>query len=361
VQAKKLDLAPEVTRAYQAARAKIPPEEAPPSVLEPNPLDESLRQVGTADIDIQRNPGGGFDVTTREGILYAETEEQAKALLEKTGRIHETSAPIEGETPEQTAARILNLTQRRASIAQTVAAQLREAGRPVEEANAAGALIQAHYQARASRFGGALGTARELFDKEAPTIVRDVGTNRGALNLSNNVITLFRNADASTFVHETGHAWLEEMLRDAQHPAAPDELKADLASVKEWLGTQGETPSRAEHERFARGFERYLMEGTAPTEGLARVFSKFKQWLTSIYQTVARLRVPINDSIRGVYDRLLSDPRAETIIAPERDIGRDFADVHEADAAGATPENAIERATRSVGNAMRPPNFLHRR
>jgi hypothetical protein len=349
VQAKKLDLAPEVTRAYQAARAKIPPEEAPPSVLEPNPLDESLRQVGTADIDIQRNPGGGFDVTTREGILYAETEEQAKALLEKTGRIHETSAPIEGETPEQTAARILNLTQRRASIAQTVAAQLREAGRPVEEANAAGALIQAHYQARASRFGGALGTARELFDKEAPTIVRDVGTNRGALNLSNNVITLFRNADASTFVHETGHAWLEEMLRDAQHPAAPDELKADLASVKEWLGTQGETPSRAEHERFARGFERYLMEGTAPTEGLARVFSKFKQWLTSIYQTVARLRVPINDSIRGVYDRLLSDPRAETIIAPERDIGRDFADVHEADAIGATSENAIERANQIRG------------
>jgi hypothetical protein len=76
-----MDLAPEVTRAYQAARAKIPPEEAPPSVLEPEPLAEPAPEPPT----------------------------EAEA------------APIPGETPEQTAARILNLTQRRASIAQTVA------------------------------------------------------------------------------------------------------------------------------------------------------------------------------------------------------------------------------------------------
>jgi hypothetical protein len=81
------------------------------------------------------------------------------------------AAPIPGETPEQTAARILNLTQRRASIAQTVASQLREAGRPVEEANARWQATTGHYQSRAARFDGALGTGRELFDKEAPIAV----------------------------------------------------------------------------------------------------------------------------------------------------------------------------------------------
>lgn len=299
VQAEKLELAPEVTRAYQLARERMPPEEAPPTVAEPEPA-------------------------SAEVIPFPEA----------------TLAEFEAATP----ANINTLAQRRATIAQTVSAQLREAGRPAEEANAAGALAQAHYQARAERFEGALGTARELFDKEAPTVVGAAGRQRGQIDLPTNTIRLFENADASTFVHESAHAWLEEMLRDAEHPAAPEELKQDLAALKDWLGTQGERPSRAEHEKFARGFERYLMEGTAPTERLAGVFAKFKQWLTSIYQTVSRLRAPINDEIRGIYDRLISNPREETIIAAEREVGRDFADVHEADLAAATDENALARA-----------------
>lgn len=293
------DLAPEVTKAYQTAWDRMPPEEAPPTVAEPEP-------------------------TSAEVIPFPEA----------------TLAEFEAATP----ANINTLAQRRATIAQTVAAQLREAGRPAEEANAAGALAQAHYQARAARFEGALGTARELFDREAPTVVGAAGRQRGQIDLPTNTIRLFENADASTFVHESAHAWLEEMLRDAEHPAAPEELKQDLAALKDWLGAEGGRPSRAEHEKFARGFERYLMEGTAPTERLAGVFAKFKQWLTSIYQTVSRLRAPINDEIRGIYDRLISNPREETIIAPEREVGRDFADVHEADVASATDENALARA-----------------
>ena len=35
------------------------------------------------------------------------------------------------------------------------------------------------------------------------------------------VITLMRTADASTFLHETGHDWLERMMRDAADPDAP--------------------------------------------------------------------------------------------------------------------------------------------
>jgi hypothetical protein len=317
VQAEKLELAPEVTRAYEAARAKMPPEEAPPSVLEPEPLAEPAPEPP------------------------AEAE----------------AAPIPGETPEQTAARILNLTQRRASIAQTVAAQLRAAGRPVEEANLAGRLQQFHYESRAARFDGALGTGRELFDKEAPTIASvDVIPTRGKtpiagrLEITDNIIRLATShADASTIIHEFGHSWLEELFRDAQHPAAPTELKDDVQAVRDFLKMKEDLPTRGEHEIFADGFVSYVMQGTAPTEGLARVFSKFRQWLTSVYQTIMRSPVKLNDSIQGVYDRLLSHPQAETIIAPEREVGRDFADVHEADAAAATPENAIERANQIRG------------
>jgi hypothetical protein len=114
------------------------------------------------------------------------------------------------------------------------------------------------------------------------------------------VITLFKDANASTFIHETGHHWLEELMKDSQHDKAPAGLRADADSVLKWLGVDSYHDIKVRHhEQFARGFERYMMEGKAPTQGLARVFEKFKNWLTKIYQTVDRLKSPINDEIRA--------------------------------------------------------------
>lgn len=140
--------------------------------------------------------------------------------------------------------------------------------------------------------------------------------NRGSITLKNdrNVIRLFKDADASTAVHELGHQWLEEMTADASHPDAPDALKLDNQVVRDWLGAKKDEPlSVAQHEQFARGFERYLREGKAPSAGLQSVFEKFKDWLTQIYKTVKNLRSPISDDIRGVFDRLLSTPDEEGV------------------------------------------------
>lgn len=153
------------------------------------------------------------------------------------------------------------------------------------------------------------------------------------------VITLMRDANASTFIHETGHHWLDELLRDAEHPHAPQDLIQDAATVKSWLGASGEITTR-QHERFARGFERYLMEGVAPSRELATVFSKFKNWLTDIYKNVQRLRSPINDDIRDVFDRMLSMKPEKSVVAPDNEAGRMMADIHEADAKSTPPEHA---------------------
>lgn len=247
-------------------------------------------------------------------------------------------------------------------IAQDVSRQLVSAGRPAEEANAAGALVQAHYEARAARFNGAKGTADDLYSGDAPSVRAGRGarqsqpddamqvaqSRRGKIRLATDdakaTITLFKDADASTFVHETGHAWLEELARDAADPAAPSDLKTDMGAVHQWLGTNPDAsiPTRA-HEKFARGFERYMMEGHAPSEALAGVFAKFRDWLTAIYQTVARLRSPINDDIRGVFDRLLATKGEKPVIAPGEPTGT-FADLHEIDAATTPPEQAGEVA-----------------
>lgn len=164
------------------------------------------------------------------------------------------------------------------------------------------------------------------------------------LNAARNTIKLFKDADASTFIHETGHQWLEELMRDATDENAPEELKADAKTVRDYIGAEeGKAIPTRGHEKFARGFERYMMEGVAPSKELAGVFAKFKDWLTKIYQTVAKLRSPISDDIRSVFDRLLSSKPEKTVIAPERD-SADLAATHEKLAADTSPERAGEVA-----------------
>jgi hypothetical protein len=196
------------------------------------------------------NPGGGFDIATTQGTLYATTDAEATRIAAK----YET------------------LAQRRPTIAQEVYRDLRDSNRPDAEARAGAALVQAYYETRAARFDGQLGTARDLYDADAPDVRTGVGRNRGAYSVAEKAVTLFKDADASTFIHESAHDWFEDLLKDAKRENAPADLIADLDAVKAWLGMQGDRPTRGQHEKFARGFERYMMEGVAPSPKLATTF-----------------------------------------------------------------------------------------
>ncbi len=148
------------------------------------------------------------------------------------------------------------------------------------------------------------------------------------------IMRLMKDANASTFIHETGHQFLGELMRDAEHELAPDRIKTDAAATLKWLGVNSaEDIETKHHEKFARGFEQYLREGHAPSPELASVFARFKQWLMNIYQTIKGLGKEISPDIRAVFDRMLTTESQRTVIAPERPLSRSLADIHEADAA----------------------------
>ncbi len=135
------------------------------------------------------------------------------------------------------------------------------------------------------------------------------GGPRGRINIAENraIVSLFEKADPSTFMHESAHLWLEELMRDAGRADAPAALKKDFDTVLYWLGVEkADDIGVAQHETFARGFERYLAEGRAPTTALAAAFEQFKRWLQAIYRSLSELDVRINDDIRGVFDRMLA-------------------------------------------------------
>jgi GGDEF domain-containing protein/GNAT superfamily N-acetyltransferase len=132
---------------------------------------------------------------------------------------------------------------------------------------------------------------------------------RGWINFANRAsvqIGLTPKADLSTFIHESGHFFLEVMGDLARDPNAPQDIVDDYAAIVRFLGVSSrEEIGREQHEKLARAFESYLGEGKAPVPELAGVMARMRAWMLQVYKTLRALDVELNDEIRGVFDRML--------------------------------------------------------
>lgn len=164
---------------------------------------------------------------------------------------------------------------------------------------------------------------------------------KASYNSATGAIHLFDGADQSSFVHEAAHMYLTEMSKMAVDEAAPKGLLEDWNTIQAWAaykpedikdyeGTAREkefksyakaiedarksgdviairaTEERWMQERFARGFERYIAEGKAPTQALQSAFRKFKSWLVSIYRDLTNLGKEPPEDVKRVMDRMLA-------------------------------------------------------
>lgn len=121
------------------------------------------------------------------------------------------------------------------------------------------------------------------------------------------IVELFKTADKSTFMHEMGHVFFDDIKTLAEMENAPQQVKDDWQALKDWSGwNYNETINTDAHEKFARGFEAYLREGEAPTKFLERTFRRFSKWLSAIYRAVSRLGGLPPKEIREIMDRMLA-------------------------------------------------------
>lgn len=163
---------------------------------------------------------------------------------------------------------------------------------------------------------------RNSFSQENPR-----GSERGAFQPSTNTISLLRDADLTSFLHESGHFFLSTLGDLAGRENAPQQIKDDMQTFLTWAGGkdladwQGKTleEQRDHHEKFAQGFERYLMEGRAPTTEMQPLFQRFRSWLVNVYRSITGLGAELTPEVRGVFDRLVASDdaiqRAEMIRA----------------------------------------------
>lgn len=158
-------------------------------------------------------------------------------------------------------------------------------------------------------------------------------TTRGSFNPALNRITLTANANISTYSHEMGHWYLENLFQLSRRAVAENTLKEDanillkefgIKSVDDWdnLGVDGQ---RKYQEQFASWVEIYLSEGRAPKPTLQRVFERLGQWLVDLYRELGGVKKavgdtykaevgeelpPVSDEVAKVLDRLFANDRA---------------------------------------------------
>lgn len=142
-------------------------------------------------------------------------------------------------------------------------------------------------------------------------------TGRGSYNPDTHMMSLGGRADPSTFLHETGHHFLDMLGALTKDADAPLSAREDFQTLLNWfrvkdadtwheLGTEGQ---RDYHEQFARGFETYLKDGVAPSSRLAAIFAQFRTWLTKVYESIKGLGQEISPEVRAVMDRLVASER----------------------------------------------------
>lgn len=130
---------------------------------------------------------------------------------------------------------------------------------------------------------------------------------KGFFDRLKKLIGLLPKADASTLVHEMAHFYISELEKLESLGTLSAQGAEDMRIYREFVGAkEGEKITDEQHEKGARGFEAYLIEGKAPSKELRGTFYRLAQWMIGIYKDIRTLGVELSPSIRGFYDRMLA-------------------------------------------------------
>lgn len=162
----------------------------------------------------------------------------------------------------------------------------------------------------------------------------------GAYEAENNAIHIFSAGNESTAIHEGAHFFLSTLEKLSQDTTIPEEargkIEEDLSVIRNWASYRPEVmkeyrgtalskefreyekaikenpddesaKERFMQERFARGFERYLLTGKAPSKELQGAFRRFKSWLTNLYRSAMNLgKADAPEEMRQIFDKMVA-------------------------------------------------------
>lgn len=163
---------------------------------------------------------------------------------------------------------------------------------------------------------------------------------KGEYDIVNRLISIFKNADASTVPHELSH-WFTTEQEEIAAKVPNSKIAKNLDALYKWaewsegdakafedtpfadefstyekniLDAQKNGDEAAERkwkevwkqEKIAREFEKYLKDGKAPTRGLKGIFERFKKWLVDIYRAFTGSGMKPSKEAKKFFDSILA-------------------------------------------------------
>lgn len=150
---------------------------------------------------------------------------------------------------------------------------------------------------------------RDAALNEGFSLFQNQGDPMGRIRFGKNGINIdmFKSANPTTPIHESGHFFLKVIKDMVKEGAASEKLVADYKAIWSWLGAEeGAVLSVAQEEKWAKGIEAYFFEGRAPSKELEGAFKYFKKWFQFLYQKLESIGVELSPEIKGVMDRLFA-------------------------------------------------------
>jgi hypothetical protein len=135
-------------------------------------------------------------------------------------------------------------------------------------------------------------------------------------------IYLGKKANLTTFIHESGH-FLRRIIQDSidEGTATPEMLKIhdDIRRFVE-ADPAKKNLTRAQEEKFARGYEKWFRSGKAVDPTIPKgAFAKLRDMMVSVYATAKDLKVKLTPEIESVFERLTRARHDIEQVAPHMD------------------------------------------
>lgn len=123
-------------------------------------------------------------------------------------------------------------------------------------------------------------------------------TYRGAYDEKLKRIILNEKSDLTTIQHEFAHYWIQNNFRWYRSGLASDDWKRNWERVEQALGIEPTDKylSKVASEKFARAYERYIMEGKVAPE-YQWAFAEFQEFYNEVYEDLEAEYFDLNEEL----------------------------------------------------------------
>lgn len=143
---------------------------------------------------------------------------------------------------------------------------------------------------------------------------------KGLYDAKKGVIKIFESADFSTLPHELAHYWLDNMWHYVRSGNASEKYRQRWNVIANWLNVKQEQAflTRGQQEKFARGYEQYLLNGNLPTPIIKGAFDDYDRWLKRVYGDMNRLNVRLSEDAVRFFQSMTTGVLPPPAIKPSR-------------------------------------------